>query len=190
MINSGFTERARREPSPFLKHVRCDALSLCMADGSASRIVETTKLAEGIKHFIAYKILFQPHLAPEGACRRRFNDFVWLHSQLRAKHKGMRVRMCLYHAQCGLCCSFVAYLCINANYILRAGVFVPPLPERDDFVWDKFNQAFVETRRRALEIFLHRIVAHPLLVRPHARTHARTRTHTLNTQTYRPQYQA
>lgn len=64
----------------------------------------------------------------------------------------------------------ICVYCADSN--LRAGVFVPPLPERDDFVWDKFNQAFVETRRRALEIFLHRIVAHPLLVRTYILPHS------------------
>ena len=46
-------------------------------------------------------------------------------------------------------------------HLERAGAIVPPLPEKQPV--GRFNQAFVEDRRRQLERFLRRVAVHPEL---------------------------
>eukprot|EP00270_Netrium_digitus_P010289 TRINITY_DN3187_c0_g1_i1.p1 TRINITY_DN3187_c0_g1~~TRINITY_DN3187_c0_g1_i1.p1 ORF type:complete len:401 (-),score=131.29 TRINITY_DN3187_c0_g1_i1:86-1288(-) len=43
------------------------------------------------------------------------------------------------------------------------GIIVPPLPEKNVVEKFRFTSEFIEARRRALDIFLHRVIAHPLL---------------------------
>ncbi|KAJ7519762.1 hypothetical protein O6H91_20G054800 [Diphasiastrum complanatum] len=43
------------------------------------------------------------------------------------------------------------------------GIFIPPLPEKSAVEKFRFSAEFIEVRRRALDVFLHRIASHPQL---------------------------
>eukprot|EP01024_Parvocaulis_polyphysoides_P016854 TRINITY_DN17476_c0_g1_i2.p1 TRINITY_DN17476_c0_g1~~TRINITY_DN17476_c0_g1_i2.p1 ORF type:complete len:201 (+),score=32.87 TRINITY_DN17476_c0_g1_i2:90-692(+) len=43
------------------------------------------------------------------------------------------------------------------------GVIVPPLPEKDVIQKYKYNQEFIEKRRRALQVYINRVANHPEL---------------------------
>ncbi|XP_005103390.1 sorting nexin-2 isoform X2 [Aplysia californica] len=109
------------------------------------KIIESQKMGDGMSAYMTYKIVCKTtnpaFRRPENIVLRRFSDFLGLHAKLAEKH-------------------------------VPLGVIVPPAPEKSVLGMTKVKMSkeesgsadFVERRRAALERYLIRTAAHPMLV--------------------------
>ncbi|RUS79550.1 hypothetical protein EGW08_012680 [Elysia chlorotica] len=108
------------------------------------KITDTLKMGDGMSAYLVYKITTKTSnpafRRPESIVLRRFSDFLGIHAKLAEKH-------------------------------VAVGIIVPPAPEKSVIGMTKVKMSkedtsssdFVERRRAALERYLVRTAAHPVL---------------------------
>ncbi|GFS06274.1 sorting nexin-2 [Elysia marginata] len=108
------------------------------------KITDTLKMGDGMSAYVVYKITSKTsnpaYRRPESTVLRRFSDFLGIHAKLAEKH-------------------------------VPKGIIVPPAPEKSVIGMTKVKMSkedtsssdFVERRKAALERYLVRTAAHPVL---------------------------
>ena len=111
----------------------------------------------------------QDYREAEKVVIRRFSDFVWLHLRLTECYKGVIIAALPGKSAVGKtstilgphfgCKGYVNFVTNILTYVLGQMSHL--------LLWDaekfRFSAEFVEVRRRALDVFLNRIAAHPQL---------------------------
>ncbi|GFN75319.1 sorting nexin-2 [Plakobranchus ocellatus] len=108
------------------------------------KITDTLKMGDGMSAYVVYKVVSKTSnpafRRPESVVLRRFSDFLGIHAKLAEKH-------------------------------VPSGIIVPPAPEKSVIGMTKVKMSkedtsssdFVERRKAALERYLVRTAAHPVL---------------------------
>lgn len=83
---------------------------------------------------------------------RRFRDFAWLWQRLQDTNRGTLAFTASQTALYSLAWP-------DSKFCSYAGIIVPPLPEKSTVQKFQMTSDFIEQRRRALQVFVNRVVS-------------------------------
>lgn len=89
---------------------------------------------------------------------RRFRDFAWLWQRLQDTNRGLRLAADCMHLLLAPAAIPAQIVKLFTTWACSAGIIVPPLPEKSAVQKFQMTSEFIEQRRRALQVFVNRVV--------------------------------